>query len=76
MNNEEMDLICESLWTGVLIWCGGEGGKEKEGKEKENKEKERVKPCKHHRKRSTYISLKLGSERRPCYMTLITTQCL
>lgn len=78
VKNEVMDLICGSLWTGVLIWCSREGGKEKEGKEKEEekKEKERVKPCKHHRKRSTYISLKLGGERRPCYMTLITTQCL
>lgn len=36
----------------------------------------RVKPCKYHRKKSTYISLKLGREGSPCYLTHITTQCL
>uniref|UniRef100_A0A803V461 Tetraspanin-7 n=1 Tax=Ficedula albicollis TaxID=59894 RepID=A0A803V461_FICAL len=36
----------------------------------------RVKPSKYHRKRSTYIYLKLGREGGPWYLTHITTQCL
>lgn len=76
VNDEVMDLICKSLWI-----LGADlrkrlaclyGAAEKE----ERREEERMKPCKHHRRRSTCISLQLGSEGSPCCMVLITTQCL
>lgn len=76
VNKEVMDLICKSLWIlGAdlrkrLACLYGAAKREERSKEG------RLKPCKHHRKRSTTISLKLGSEGSPCCMTLRTTRCL